>query len=203
MKLNTKKSSRDFKAFTLTELLVVIVIVATLAAITGLVVSKARKRAQMLGSVSNLRSLSTTLMLHASDNNGHLPIANTPTDNWFFHIFQYYHKDLMSFSVKGSVSVSPIAWEMKAPGQGLVCSYAMNTALSELPVARIDDPARTIALSDGHYREDIDHWTLDVDPIVKPPAALYENQAHIVFLDGHVRLMNETDLRDTKNWSVD
>ena len=59
--------------FTLTELLVVIVIVATLASLAFVVATRARGSAQKATSVSNMRQIGSLLATHASDHSNRLP----------------------------------------------------------------------------------------------------------------------------------
>jgi prepilin-type N-terminal cleavage/methylation domain-containing protein len=68
--------------FTLTELLVVIVIVAVLATLTFTLVSRARESARQVGCLSNLKNIAGAVMLYASDNGDNLPFEVTsPPDN--------------------------------------------------------------------------------------------------------------------------
>jgi type II secretory pathway pseudopilin PulG len=72
MKLQ-KKSRSWIAAFTLVELLVVIIIIATLAALLFPLVTSMRKRASSSISVSNLRQIGASIAHYASDRNSTLP----------------------------------------------------------------------------------------------------------------------------------
>src|SRR5258708_4431041 len=60
-------------AFTLIELLVVIAIIAILAAILFPVFAQARDRARMSACLSNMRQISTAIMMYAQDYDETLP----------------------------------------------------------------------------------------------------------------------------------
>jgi len=61
------------RAFTLVELLVVLVIISILAALLLPALTAARSKARRTGCLSNLRQVGIGVMLYASDNNGYIP----------------------------------------------------------------------------------------------------------------------------------
>lgn len=63
----------DIAAFTLTELLVVVAVIAILAALLLSAVSQAKSKASQTTCLNNLRQLSTTTFLYADDQNDALP----------------------------------------------------------------------------------------------------------------------------------
>jgi prepilin-type N-terminal cleavage/methylation domain-containing protein/prepilin-type processing-associated H-X9-DG protein len=77
-------SSRFNRAFTLTELLIVIAIIAVLIAILLPALQKARMAAQSAACLSNLRQLATASVMYSNDNSGYVPawgFSNTITGN--------------------------------------------------------------------------------------------------------------------------
>lgn len=64
------------RAFTLIELLTVIAIMGTLAAIVLIAIGRARVSAQSAQCISNLRQLGVVSLLYAADNRGEIPYAN-------------------------------------------------------------------------------------------------------------------------------
>lgn len=74
--------SATHKAFTLLELLIVIGIVATLAAVVLPVYGTIQRTAQRTQSMNNLRQLGTALVAYAGDNNGSLPTEGVAAPNW-------------------------------------------------------------------------------------------------------------------------
>src|SRR5687768_14208579 len=63
------------RGFTLIELLVVIAIIAILAAILFPVFAQAREKARQTSCLSNLKQLSTAMMMYAEDSDGLFPPA--------------------------------------------------------------------------------------------------------------------------------
>src|SRR3954468_19598773 len=67
-------------AFTLIELLVVIAIIAILAAILFPVFAQAREKARQTSCLSNLRQISTAMMMYAEDHDGlFVPVIGRPS----------------------------------------------------------------------------------------------------------------------------
>ncbi len=76
---NSKQAQRPFangKAFTLVELLVVIGIIAVLIAMLLPALNKARKAAQKVACMSNLRQVGMGMMQYTFDNRNSLPLAD-------------------------------------------------------------------------------------------------------------------------------
>ncbi|HTL56419.1 MAG TPA: prepilin-type N-terminal cleavage/methylation domain-containing protein [Candidatus Limnocylindrales bacterium] len=65
--------NRNRRAFTLTELLVVIAVIAILAALLLPALSSGREKARRTACLSNLREIGVAVTLYASDNNGSIP----------------------------------------------------------------------------------------------------------------------------------
>ncbi|AHF90629.1 N-terminal cleavage protein [Opitutaceae bacterium TAV5] len=73
--MKTTRQTRNASAFTLVELLVVIVIIGILAGIILPVVSSVRRTSRTALCVSNLRQIATAGQLWITENRGHLPDA--------------------------------------------------------------------------------------------------------------------------------
>jgi prepilin-type N-terminal cleavage/methylation domain-containing protein/prepilin-type processing-associated H-X9-DG protein len=77
-----RRCFRGKKAFTLIELLVVIAIIAILAAMLLPALAQAKKKAQGIGCINNLKELTLGLHIYASDNQDAIPINSKSTDAW-------------------------------------------------------------------------------------------------------------------------
>jgi prepilin-type N-terminal cleavage/methylation domain-containing protein/prepilin-type processing-associated H-X9-DG protein len=78
----SKRSEQLAVAFTLVELLVVMVIIAILAGLLLPTLGRAKDSAQRIACANNLRQLRLALGLFTTDNRGRLPPRNTLTDCW-------------------------------------------------------------------------------------------------------------------------
>src|SRR5688572_8352386 len=85
--VNGTKRHKD-AAFTLIELLVVIAIIAILAAILFPVFAHAREKARQTSCLSNLKQMSTAMLMYADDSDGLFPpvIARTPPAKTIYEI---------------------------------------------------------------------------------------------------------------------
>src|SRR5271156_6259626 len=70
-----KKILKQKRAFTLIELLVVIAIIAILAAMLLPVLAAAKRRAQRINCVSNMKQVNLSLRIWEGDNNNNYPMA--------------------------------------------------------------------------------------------------------------------------------
>ena len=71
--MNSNKSDREKRNFTLVELLIVIAIIAILASLLLPALAKAREKATGIQCVNNLKALSTAMQNYASDNGDMIP----------------------------------------------------------------------------------------------------------------------------------
>src|SRR5436190_18596633 len=103
-------------AFTLVELLVVIGIIAVLISILLPTLSKARASANVVVCASNLRQLSTCMLMYEQDYKGRLIVEWTNGPLWPYLLKPYFSKlpknvDANNTETRDKILTCPMAWE--------------------------------------------------------------------------------------------
>ncbi len=88
--MNSRQRRNPLKAFTLTELLVVVAIIGILAALLMPALSSAKSKASSISCLNNLRQVGLALTLYASDHDGFYPPRREPTNAWPTTLYPYY-----------------------------------------------------------------------------------------------------------------
>jgi prepilin-type processing-associated H-X9-DG protein/prepilin-type N-terminal cleavage/methylation domain-containing protein len=154
--------SRASRGITLTEILVVIVIIAVLAAVLVPMFSRMRDKAHTAQCSGNLRSLGASIQLYAAENGGSLPFIGSDDFGrgvyWFNLIEPAYDTDAKkpSPSCFHCPADKRPQWKAK-PGGGL--NYGMNELLNRsrqspatgVRLASVDKPSSTVLLTDAAY----------------------------------------------------
>jgi prepilin-type N-terminal cleavage/methylation domain-containing protein/prepilin-type processing-associated H-X9-DG protein len=195
--------------FTLIELLVVLAIIAALAALTAGAMSQMQAARNQTESASRLHQWGVALASYAAENDGYMPrrgqgvqpleMIDRPED-WFNALPPFAGESAYVDLVKNgrrpqagdhSIFVRPGA---KDPGATVFLSYGMNMNLSpwNLPLAtritQVEQAASTVfmAESPGPYASTF--------PSAQPYGCVapYNGKGNILFLDGHVRLLDGT-----------
>ena len=71
--MNPPSKIRPASAFTLTELLLVVIIISVLAALSFSVISRTQEGGKVVKNITNLKSLGTAYLTYAAENNGRIP----------------------------------------------------------------------------------------------------------------------------------
>jgi prepilin-type N-terminal cleavage/methylation domain-containing protein len=123
------------KRFTLTELLIVIAIIAILASMLLPALNRARDLAKSVSCISNLRQLGTLINLYTDDYNGFLfPVENNAYDSaWFRRLASLAAKKL----AYGETASGYARKLLTCPGAKFECNettnYVMNSRKSSHP----------------------------------------------------------------------
>jgi prepilin-type N-terminal cleavage/methylation domain-containing protein/prepilin-type processing-associated H-X9-DG protein len=146
------------KGFTLTELLVVIVIILCLAALGFFVLSKARESARRGTSAANLRQFGVAITSFVMDNDGYLPASRSSKGVYWPQIVWPYIESLDPYLIPGTpdrpmdpkvangegyfpmgdtASITP--WK-----QPIRWNYAINGGHSKLPFAELADDGKAL-----------------------------------------------------------
>ena len=188
------------KAFTLIELLVVIAIIAILAALLLPALAAAKRKAQAVQCLSNLREIDIATRLYNSDNGDHLPFAwyddTDPAANSFYsllypYIFgqQYDFNGADDFESKVYGCPARLL-EPKGTNNNLSISYGMNAYNS----VNFPDPSTrkdtVIATPSVTFLAGDVNWTYNHPPVQFLSSVhlgyKHGNNANYLFFDGHV-----------------
>jgi prepilin-type N-terminal cleavage/methylation domain-containing protein/prepilin-type processing-associated H-X9-DG protein len=206
--------------FTLIELLVVIAIILILASLTTPALGRARKRAQAMQCVSNLRQLGWAAQMYADDNGGVIqalsgiyPQWNDPpggTQGWARLVFPYL-KSTAVYSDPGRPP-APLMPELQvAYYLNLLPAFKQageSGVIFVLDMRALSDPSRFIMMGEELYR----FPNQEVDPTNEisdrtgfanpnecfPPFHL--GFANFLFADGHVAAFDHFDPAQMTYW---
>jgi prepilin-type N-terminal cleavage/methylation domain-containing protein/prepilin-type processing-associated H-X9-DG protein len=191
--------------FTVIELLVVIVILASLLALMAPAVASIRKRSNTAKCASNLRQLHTGVMAFATENNGWLPIS-TDIGNSFFRevgaalgLQAAFPKNAPDYDV----FLCPerplnVLKKLVEDGKGASYnygSYGQNEWVCGIPpngrprkkITQFTRPSSIWVIADGNAFGAI-YWPIDVPPFTGRGAFDHNGKIQAVMLDGHVEL---------------
>ena len=148
-------------AFTLTELLVVIAVIAILAALLFPVFARARAKARATTCVSNLRQISMAIQQYAQDWDGGMPEFReggaTPAQwlsfRWYGHILPYLKSPAILHCPDDSVQNGLRAMSFHPEWLGYPgiphLSYGFNFWLQQSPETLVDRAADTLLVADS------------------------------------------------------
>ncbi len=191
------------RGFTLTELLVVIGIIAVLTAILVPVFFTARNNGQRTACASNLRQLAAASLLYAQDNDGILPHSSESgmtRDDWFAQIKPLVtSKDVFRCPSCALPDKLPLSVEGE-PVFGYAANGNINLAwVNSEPLVREGDvrhPAATVFLTEIHFIQHPNQETATrycvhapdvLDENSKGPGYFLDDGATVVGLQGGKR----------------
>jgi prepilin-type N-terminal cleavage/methylation domain-containing protein/prepilin-type processing-associated H-X9-DG protein len=205
------------RGFTLIELLVVIAIIAILAAILFPVFAQAREKARQSMCISNLRQISTGMMMYVQDNDDMFPSAPASDVTWIFWIENYISKPKNFTEPRGNVYSCPsnphvisqsrdaLALYPWLPARyGLTldrgryswhCSYCVNdsiigeTGFQFVPLAAWQRPSEEYLFLETRTDTDVD--SNDVDLANNEVFMGHSSGMNIVYVDGHVKWLRD------------
>lgn len=190
--IHSPKNRKRAPAFTLTELLLVIAIVAILAAVLLPTVGLVRERSHAAHCISNLRQMYATATLYSMDNNQTMPRRKYP-----------YVQDLWNYVYRGTPFP---AWEnvpVKLSGTIFEClsmyndpgdvkrSYGINQKVArgygntniQIPLSEITEPEKTVYFGDSLASSDLlPKASGSARHTLNPRHA---GKVNLVFFDGH------------------
>lgn len=217
------RTSRQ-SAFTLVEILIVLVIIAQLAAILLPTLSRVRETARRASCASNLRQMGFAITLYSQDNDDYLPhksterLSFTQSCAWADRVLPYT-KDSTVFVcpstknlpyVPGCVADSTIEHDDYDGFVSYDGAYNMNRltfAAASFPFeASCTHPSTTISVLDGNggtlqqFNNDMTTREGLADAGMVNPRHL--SGYNVLFLDGHVKWMNIDQLLVASLWKA-
>jgi len=214
--MTISNSKGRFRAFTLVELLIVIVMVAVLVAISASAVLRFRKSADKTVTISNMRQIHIANVSYASDHSSRF-VSHGPAAKWWENPdFVSQLKSSQATYVSGETAnpnidlplslMDPVVAKKRADGfKELAGSYAYNTqgmlevgGLKQgykLPL--VGDPGRTFAFITADFSAGgvVDHSTHTTPGNI---AYRHEKKAIAVYYDGRASPVSETEVSNSQ-----
>ena len=216
-----KMSHPSPNGFTLAELLMVMAAIGLVAGLAVVAIGKGRAAALAAKDLSNLRQTASLILLAAGEH-GKIPGKPTPQVNWVLVVREYLPE---SFPADGQFPpakpmdpnhpyLCPSLFNLRPSVNRAVVAHqwAMNTAVSEKPLAAIPELSQTVMLTTAAWIPGGGWGRLEFDPsegmepdFPYPSRALgqangnesgaSDRQTLIAFVDGHIEKIhrqNET-----------
>lgn len=216
------KKIRD-KGFTLIELLVVIAIIAILAAILFPVFAKAREKARTASCQSNLKQLSTAMLMYLQDydetfsNGGGYGGTATDARQWDIAIQPYVKNWQVFLCPSNPRSAIDVGAGYDYWGQGgngarpVYTTYGFNTLLPYGKLATVRRPAETTMMADSQHLATGDQWRVRFADVCTgawcnfynddPKNSPHNDGINVSFVDGHVKWQSWSTMKGTTvNW---
>lgn len=212
------------KAFTLIELLIVMVIIGVLSVLIFSGVNHAREAARSATCMSNLKQLGGALLLYAAENQNKLiplqPATNPDTGKrppiWTVQLARAGY--LTSWNGQGDAPCGTGVWACPSCAftsythggygvvEGAIFVYEENkpTGVSDtgsLRLSRIADPANTWLVGDAYQKSDEPNkswyaiWSKPERWTEHGPAARHNGKVNVCMVDGHVESLTIEEIK--------
>ena len=212
--MTISNSKHKFRAFTLVELLVVIVMVAVLVAIGASAIVRFRKSADKTVVISNLRQIHIANVSYASDHSSRL-VSHGPTAKWWENpeFVSQLKSSQATYGSGGTVNtelplslMDPVVAKKRAGGfEELAGSYAYNTqGMPEVGGVKqgyklplVGDPGRTFAFITADFSAG---GVVDYSTHTTPGKIAYrhEEKAIAVYYDGRATPVSEAEVSNSQ-----
>lgn len=187
---------REKTGFTLTELLVVIVIIGLLAGFLLPALSNAREKTREITCINNLRQLGIIFNLYAEDYDGFLPTSET-----IIAPPSYWSSKLNSLVGDPGIFICP-SDRKPFNDNGVTLSYGYNSELADVQqrLYNIENLDNTLLLADGHLSA-INRFNVSGEELTETAVNYDFEYRHseginVLALDGYVRWMDHVSAND-------
>jgi prepilin-type N-terminal cleavage/methylation domain-containing protein/prepilin-type processing-associated H-X9-DG protein len=219
------------RGFTLTEMLVVILIIAVIATLSLVAVSRARESARKSASANNLRQCGVAITSFVADNGGYLPASRSSKGIYWPQIIWPHLESLDAFMIPKSPNKPMTAGSnegyfpmadssAKNPqDQPIRWNYTINGGAPKLPFAELADDGKALpGIGNGISRpfmqltdpgrtvmlaEGTSWWlNSEAKPNSNRIRRWSNGTANILWCDGSLQLLNpKTELRAEHFWA--
>lgn len=220
------------RGFTLTEMMVVVLVITVIAMLSLMMISRARESARRSASAGNLRQFGVAITSFVADNSGYLPASRSSQSVYWPQIIWPYIESLDAFMIpkspnrpmdpKTSEGYFPMAdnTAMNPQKQPIRWNYVINGGHSRLPFAELAADAKALpGLGKGWSRPYMQitdpgrtvmitegtSWWLNQEAIPNSNRIRRwkNNTANILWCDGSLQLLNpKTELRQEHFYAV-
>lgn len=184
-------------AFSLIELIGVIAVIAVLVSLLVPLLHSMRGSANLVICTSNQKQLHAGIVLYAQDNGGDLPPAySSATGKTWSSLIDGYMDD--GRKNRKSVFACPDALDLYTPDLGFSqATYGMNghipAAVSH--VSSAPRPEKFCLLSEASLNGGGKYYNAQLwGAGSNRPLGVHEGRANVLFLDGHVELLGESEI---------
>ena len=207
---------KNFKAFTLVELLVVISIIAVLLAVLMPALNKARQKAKKVVCSSNMRQMGVALQCYFQDSEFHLPAGHscniTDPNQYWLKILSKYLKQELLFKCPADTAKDFAELDKPLSSQSgkRLSSFVINALLDPTQgydcLKKIKNPKYCVYVSEKPSRPDmaeVDHihpdsWGFKISKAKNYIAwDRHSKKSNYLFADGHCEL---TEIEKTYSW---